>query len=126
MKPSVNLSGLKKPRWWEYALRFGFGGVITAATGLIARHFGPVIGGLFLGFPAILPASLTLVKRHDGSKKTFEDACGARLGSVSLVLFGTVAWALAARAKPLVLLLVASVAWLFSGVVLWMTTYGRR
>jgi hypothetical protein len=39
-------------------------GAITAAAGLIAGLYGPTIGGLFLAFPSILPASLTLVA-HD-------------------------------------------------------------
>ncbi len=38
-------------------------------TGLIAQHWGPVVGGLFLSFPAILPASATLIERHETEKK---------------------------------------------------------
>ena len=52
--------------WKAYGLRFAFGGLITAITGLIAHNFGPVVGGLFLAFPAILPASVTLIEDHDG------------------------------------------------------------
>jgi hypothetical protein len=56
-------------RWHEYAVRFFFGGLITAATGLIARNFRAVIGGLFLAFPAIPPASATLLEKHEREKK---------------------------------------------------------
>ena len=38
---------------------FFFGGLITAVAGVIAQRFGPIIGGLFLAFPAIFPASAT-------------------------------------------------------------------
>jgi hypothetical protein len=38
-----------------YAIRFVIGGLITTATGLVARKFGPVVGGLFLAYPAIFP-----------------------------------------------------------------------
>ena len=57
MRVTVNLSGLHETNWKDYIIRFVFGGAITVITGLIARKFGPVIGGLFLAFPAIFPAS---------------------------------------------------------------------
>ena len=40
------------------------GGAMTVIAGLIAARFGAVIGGLFLAFPAILPATATLIERH--------------------------------------------------------------
>ena len=40
------------------------GGVMTVVAGLIAARFGPVIGGLFLAFPAIFPATATLIEKH--------------------------------------------------------------
>jgi len=69
MIPTVDFSALKQARWYQFALRFALGGAITAATGLVARHWGPVIGGLFLSFPAIFPASATLLERHQSRKK---------------------------------------------------------
>ena len=69
MKLSLDLSALKRTRWYEYGLRFFFGGAITVATGLIAKRYGPVFGGLFLAFPAIFPASATLVEKHETEKK---------------------------------------------------------
>jgi uncharacterized protein DUF3147 len=76
MNIRVTLGALKQMRLKELALRFGFGGAITAAAGIIAMKFGPVIGGLFLAFPAILPASLTLVENHEVQKKA-QKACAA-------------------------------------------------
>jgi hypothetical protein len=38
-------------------------------AGLLAKQFGPVFGGLFLAFPAIFPASVTLVEKHEREKK---------------------------------------------------------
>ena len=55
-----------KPK--EYAVRFAFGAAITVGTGLIAHAFGPLVGGLFLAFPAILPASVTLLQHHEDHK----------------------------------------------------------
>ncbi len=53
----------------DYAIRFLFGGLITVAAGIIAKRFGPGIGGLFLAFPAIFPASATLIEKHEKEKK---------------------------------------------------------
>ena len=39
------------------------------ATGIIAKKFGPGMGGLFLAFPAIFPARATLVEKHEKEKK---------------------------------------------------------
>ena len=65
MDVRIDLSTLRQTQWYEYALRFLFGGLITAVAGLIAKHFGPAVGGLFLAFPAIFPASATLIEKHE-------------------------------------------------------------
>ena len=95
---SLDFSALQRTQWYEYALRFFFGGAITVATGLIAMRYGPVFGGLFLAFPAIFPASATLVEKHETEKKRYAgivdnsrgrkaaalDARGAALGSLGV------------------------------------------
>jgi hypothetical protein len=79
---------------------------MTVVAGLIAARFGPVIGGLFLAFPAIFPASATLIEKHvrerkekaglPGARRGKEaaalDAAGAVLGSFGLAAFGVVIW----------------------------------
>src|SRR5262249_16917747 len=50
--PTVTFSSLRNARWWQFAVRFVLGGAVTACTGLVAQHWGPIIGGLFLSFPA--------------------------------------------------------------------------
>ena len=69
MNVSFNLGALAKTKWYEYLVRFAFGGAITVTAGILAKHFGPVFGGLFLAFPAIFPASATLVAKHETEKK---------------------------------------------------------
>jgi Protein of unknown function (DUF3147) len=69
MRTCFDLSALAKTKWYEYAVRFAFGGVVTVFAGLVAKHFSPVVGGLFLAFPAIFPASATLVEKHEEEKK---------------------------------------------------------
>jgi hypothetical protein len=101
-----DLSALRRTRWYEYALRFFFGGAVTVAAGLIAKRYGPVFGGLFLAFPAIFPASATLVQKHEtekkrkagitdsgrGRKAAALDARGAALGCLALGCFATALW----------------------------------
>src|SRR5262249_52044444 len=84
MRPGIASGAIWKVEPWEYCVRFLFGGAVTLGTGIIAHAWGPEIGGLFLAFPAILPASLTLVKRHDGCPPVIAGARGACLGAVAL------------------------------------------
>lgn len=73
-------SALQQTKWSEYAMRFAFGGVITAATGAIGHQWGPVIAGLFLAFPAIFPASATIVEKHEREKKQRRGLHGEQRG----------------------------------------------
>jgi hypothetical protein len=131
MRPQVALSGIKQTTLGEYALRFVFGGLICAVTGFIGQKLGPAVGGLFLSFPAILPASLTLVRHHDGLQKAVEDARGARLGSVALASFGAIVgwgwrcWPALGDMPFAVILTIAMAAWLVVGTALWLLVYGR-
>ena len=50
MKIQIDPDVLGETKWYEYAVRFLFGGSITALAGIIAKKFGPEIGGLFLAF----------------------------------------------------------------------------
>lgn len=126
MKPSLDIAGLKASRPWEYALRFLFGGIVTATAGVVAKAFGPVVGGLFLAFPAILPASLTLVSKHGGREKAIDDARGGRLGSVGLAGFAATVWLTTEVWPPQLALVAATAVWLVVNGVCWSLIYGRR
>jgi hypothetical protein len=69
MRVTFRLSAIARIHWYEYASRFAFGGLATALAGVIAKEYGPSIGGLFLAFPAIFPASATLIEQHEKRKK---------------------------------------------------------
>ena len=43
-----------------------------------AEKFGPGIGGLFLAFPAIFPASATLIEKHEEQRKQVRGLQGTR------------------------------------------------
>jgi hypothetical protein len=54
----VDLSKLSKDRPKDLTVRFAFGAAISLVAALISLAFGATAGGMFLAFPAILPASL--------------------------------------------------------------------
>ena len=111
---------------WEWVVRFAFGGAITVATGVIANVWGPLVAGLFLAFPAILPASLTLVKEHDGREETVDDARGARLGSIALAAFALVVVLTAERLPAAAVLTLAAVTWLVVAVGAWLALHHHQ
>ena len=41
MKPELDVEGLKKTKGWEYAVRFAFGGIVTAGAALVTHVWGP-------------------------------------------------------------------------------------
>lgn len=133
MTISTNPDTLKTTKWYEYAIRFAFGGLVTALTGLVAHKWGPVVGGLFLAFPSIFPASVTLVEKHKkrkerkhghcgdtrAKKAAAVDAAGAALGGIGLLGFAAVAWA-CSRSLPIWLMLaLASAAWALVSFAAW-------
>jgi hypothetical protein len=133
MSVKVNFAALKQTKWHEYVVRFVFGGLITVTTGIIAKKFGPGIGGLFLAFPAIFPASATLVENHEKEKKqrvgmegairgrnaASLDARGAAMGSIGLVVFAIIVWQFLAGHPAWIVLAGATLTWLIVSVVLW-------
>jgi hypothetical protein len=104
MRIQVSFAALRTIKPHEYAVRFFFGGAITLAAGLIAKRFGAAVGGLFLAFPAIFPASVTLLSKHEQEKKEKAelkgteraklaaalDARGATLGAAGLMSFAAI------------------------------------
>jgi hypothetical protein len=133
MKIQANFAALAETKWHEYATRFLLGGAITVITGLIAKKFGPVFGGLFLAFPAIFPASATLIEKHEREKKRKAgitntirgrqaaalDARGTAEGTIGLVVFAIVVWKLEPRWNSPLTLGVALVSWFAVSFLIW-------
>jgi hypothetical protein len=101
----------------EYAVRFGFGAAISAGAAILALAFGDRVGGLFLAFPAILPATLTLIQKREGRKPAVADAHAATIGAVAMVGFALVA-ALVFRASAPLAVPAALGTWVIVSLVL--------
>jgi hypothetical protein len=133
MRVGLDSSALGQAKWSQYALRFLFGGLITAAAGLVAKQYGPVIAGLLLAFPAIFPASATLIEKHEKEKKENNgmsgavrgrqaasvDAAGSAMGSLGLLLFAVVIWQFLSVHRAWATLLWATAAWLVVSLFVW-------
>jgi hypothetical protein len=133
MRIQVDLSTLGQTKWHDYAVRFLFGGLITTLAGIITKTFGPGIGGLFLAFPAIFPASATLIEKHEKEKKeslglkgairgrsaASIDAAGSSMGSIGLFVFALVVWQFIARDRVWIVLGGATALWLGLSVAVW-------
>ncbi|HEY3973114.1 MAG TPA: DUF3147 family protein [Candidatus Sulfotelmatobacter sp.] len=133
MRVKVDASSLKQTNWRQYAIRFVFGGLITAITGMIAKKFGASIGGLFLAFPAIFPAGATLIEKTEKAKKEKHglhgtergreaasvDAAGSAMGSIGLLVFALLVWRLIPDHTSWLVLPGATLAWLTASVLIW-------
>ena len=87
----VDLGEVRNVKPADLVLRFVFGAAISVIAGASGAAFGATVGGLLLAFPAILPATLTLIERRDGNAAAIHDVGGAIFGGVGLVGFGLVA-----------------------------------
>ncbi len=133
MKIKIDRSELGSSKWYEYALRFAFGGAVTAAAGIIAKRFGAEVGGLFLAFPAIFPAAATLIEKTEtqkkeqaglsgtvrGRKAAGVDAAGAWMGALGLIVFGLIVWKTLPHLGTASVLSTAAVAWIVTSVLIW-------
>ncbi len=129
----VSLSGLAESSAYELLIRFVLGGFVAALAGVITTECGPLVGGLFLAFPTVFPAAVTLVERHETRRKQLRgrkgarlgrraagaDAYGAAIGSVGLFVFGLIVWQYVSDYTPWIVLSLATLAWFIVSTILW-------
>lgn len=129
----ADISALQEANWREYGIRFFFGGLMTVIAGLIAKHYGPALGGLFLAFPAIAPAAATMIDQHVKKEKQqagFEghirgrqtaalDMFGTAWGSVGLFAFGVVVWRMGPGHNTCMVLATATAVWVAGALSTW-------
>ena len=131
MKIRVDASALRETRWYGHLVRFAAGGLVTVATGLVGNAGGPVMGGLFLAFPAIFPLGLVMVERlanqaagpasrgQRARRAALAEAVGASLGAVGLTAFALVLWKTLGRAPLGVVFAAAVVVWATVALAAW-------
>jgi hypothetical protein len=129
----MDFSSLRETQPHEYVIRFLFGGVCTVLAGLIAKRYGPGLGGLFLAFPAIFPAGVSLIEDHEKRRKAEHgfngtnrarlaasiDAFGASLGCVGLAMFALTLRVALPHHLALHALVAASIVWISVSSLLW-------
>jgi Protein of unknown function (DUF3147) len=125
----ADFGALRSVRPRDLAIRFAFGFAVSVVAGGVSIAFGPSAGGMFLAFPAILPATLTLIDSKEGRHPAESDALGAIVGSAALGIFGLVSWLLLRRTNPVVAELAALTAWITTAVTVYLAgkrAFGRR
>jgi len=127
------LESLKEIKPHEYGVRFVFGGLCTVFAGLIAKYFGPAVGGLFLAFPAIFPAAICLIESHEkehkfkignngttrGRMAASIDSAGSALGCIGLAGFALTVYKLLPGYNACFVIALATVVWLLLVIGLW-------
>jgi hypothetical protein len=100
---------------------------------MIAKKYGPGIGALFLAFPAILPASATLIEKHEKQKKerlrmhgstrarqaVAIDAAGAAIGSIGLLVFALVMARWLPNHRPGIVMAASTLSWMIVSLLIW-------
>jgi hypothetical protein len=122
-RPSLSASKIREASARELIIRFVAGALTSVASGGLTLAFGPRVGGILLGFPAIMAASLTLIAQEEDITDAREDARGAIVGACALTLFAVVAALTFGQLPGGIVLALATVVWaaaaLLGYVVFW-------
>ena len=129
----INVAKLREGKPHEYLTRFLFGGIVTVLAALIAKHYGPILGGLFLAFPGIFAPGLSMTETHAIERKAKAgangtlfaraeasvEAAGASIGALGLAAFAVVLRKFLPTHTLAHTLPLAGAAWLVASVLLW-------
>jgi hypothetical protein len=122
-RPAFSLDKIKETTPRELIIRFLSGAATSVASGAVTLVFGPRVGGILLGFPAIMAASLTLIAEEEDITEAREDARGAIVGACALTLFAAVAALTFGHLPGGVVLVISTFVWgaasVLGYVVLW-------
>jgi len=133
MRVRFNFAAIRRTKPKEYSVRFLFGGTVTLLAGLVAHYYGPSVGGLFLAFPAIFPAGVTLIAKHEerrrrkvglegkerGRLAAALDTRGAMIGAAGLLFFAFSVHSILPVLPTAAALGLATLAWFASSVLIW-------
>lgn len=101
----------------QLLFRFAAGALTSVGAGALTLAFGDRVGGIFLAFPAILAASLTLIEEEEAPADARQDARGATVGGAALTLFAVVAALTLGQLAGALALLSATAAWLAAALL---------
>lgn len=124
-RPSIDLSRARRADPRGVAVRFIAGVVISVVAGGVALVAGARIGGIFLAFPAVLVASLTLIEKEEDRAAAREDARGAIAGAFALAIFAIVFTLVSAHAPGGIALLAATISWAVTALTLYVLLWWR-
>lgn len=100
--------------------------VVIKAAAIVTILLGSRLGGVLLAFPAILPATLTLIEEEESEEAAKDDDAGAVLGAISLVSFAATMWLLLPAAAPAAALTAGAAVWLVTAVGLYVVVQRLR
>lgn len=124
-RPSFSLGKVKQTTAREWIIRFVAGAATSVASGLVTLGFGARVGGILLGFPAIMAASLTLIEQEEAAIDAREDARGAIVGACALTLFAAVAALMFGPLPGGVVLAIAALVWAAAAVLAYRVFWWR-
>jgi hypothetical protein len=116
----IHLGALRELPLRDLLIRFGFGAAISSIAGIVSLAFGAEPGGLLLAFPAILPATLTLIERDDGESQAESLDVGSILGAVALSAFAVIVWQYMSSESASLVLSAATGCWFVVAVLLYL------
>ena len=120
VRPGIEPGKLGAVRVQDYLVRFVLGAAVSIGAGLLGQAVGVRFGGVFLAFPAILPASLTLIQEKEGTRRASRDAIGAVLGGIALIVFAAIGEVAFRRVPATVALLLVLLGWVAAALALYM------
>ncbi len=116
-RPRLDLKRVAHTDRKQLLIRFAIGALTSVGAGAITLAFGDRVGGIFLAFPAILAASLTLIEEEEAAADAREDARGATVGGAALTLFAGVAAVTLGHLAGALALVSATAAWLAAALL---------
>jgi hypothetical protein len=113
---AVDLRSLREIGPAALVLRFAFGAALSVVAGLTGVVAGQRAGGVMLAAPAILPATLTIIERHEGRGPAVTEVQGAVLGAIALIGFAVVAAVTTTKLPLAAALLGALATWVVAAI----------
>jgi hypothetical protein len=123
---AFQLERVRELRGRDLFVRALFGASASAAAAGVTIAFGPRAGGIFLAFPAILAASVTLIEDEDTAAEAREDARGAIVGAGALVAFAAIGAVLFGVLPGGIVLALAAATWSLIALGTYWAVWSRR